>query len=424
MTGDDPTSIPDAAGEPAPHEAGPVAAAPPFEPIATVDVTVEHLAPRGDGVATWEDRPLFVSRVLPGERVRVHVRKRYRNNAVGELAQVLEPSPHRTTPRCPLYGRCSGCQLQHVDMPGQLALKHEAVARALAEAGLEAVEVRPTLAAADPWHYRNHGRFTVVEGRIGFMRQRPKVHLPIASCPIMDPAINEAVAHAQGRVPEATQFNVRVGSRTGSRMIQPAFGDALDLPSGQPHLWEELGGRRFRISAPAFFQVHTAQAEVLVEQVRQILAPRPGEVVVDAYAGVGVFAALLAPSVLPGGKVVAIETSGPAMEDAEVNLADQPGVELWCGRTEVLLREVPGRLGAGVAGVVLDPPRTGCKPGALRAVEALGPRAVAYVSCDPPSLARDLARLQRDFEVTFVQPVDMFPHTRHIEAVAALRRRA
>ncbi len=405
--------------------AGPDDPAPPFEPLATVEVTIEHLAPRGDGVATWEGRPLFVARVLPGERVRVHVRKRYRNNAVGELARVLTPSPRRTTPRCPLYGRCGGCQLQHVDMVGQLELKREAVARALADAGLPDVTVRPTLGAADPWHYRNHGRFTVVEGRIGFMRQRPKVHLPIESCPIMDHAINDAVARAQGKVPHATQFNVRVGSRTGDRMIQPAFGDTLDMPSGQPHLWEELCGRRFRVSAPAFFQVHTAQAEVLVEQVCAILDPAPGDVIVDAYAGVGVFAALLAPAVAPGGHVVAIESSGPAMEDAEVNLAGVPGVELWCGRTEVLLREVPVRLGgAAVAGVVLDPPRTGCKPGALRAVEAVAPRAVAYVSCDPPSLARDLARLADRFEVAFVQPVDMFPHTRHVEAVAALRRRA
>ena len=388
---------------------------PPFDPLAVVEARVEGLADHGDGVLTWEDRPLMVAGVLPGERVRVAVRKRYRHISVGSCLAVLDPSPGRVEPPCPYYGRCGGCQLQHAAPAVQLAAKKARVERALAAAALDPNLVRPTIASPDAFGYRNHARFTVVDGAVGFMRRRPKVHLPIDACRLMAPAINEVLHRARGRVDGATQINVRVGIRTGERMIQPNFGDALDLPSGQPHLHEVVFGHCFRISAPAFFQVNTKAADHLCRIVRGVVSAGPSGCVVDAYAGVGTFAAAVADL---AERVVAIETSGPAMEDAAQNLAHLARVERLCGAAEDLL----GTLAHPIDVLVLDPPRRGCHRRALHAIERARPARIVYVSCDPSSLARDLARLAPSFPIDWVQPVDLFPQTHHVEAVAALRR--
>lgn len=387
----------------------------PFEPLAIVEGIVSDLADHGDGVLSWEDRPLMVAGVLPGERVEVAVRKRYRNISVGECLRILEPSPDRVDPPCPLFGRCSGCQLQHAGSDLQHRVKRRRVQRALAAAGLDERVVRPTWGSPTALRYRNHARFTVVDGAIGFMRRRPKVHLPVDDCLLMDERITEAVACARGRVDDATQFNVRVGIRTGERMIQPSFGDRLPVPSGQPHVHEVVFGHRFRVSAPAFFQVNTRAADLLCQLVRHVVTCGPARRVVDAYAGVGTFAAALADV---AERIVAVEYSGPAMDDATCNLAHLGNVELRCGAAEDLLPDLEGPVDA----LVLDPPRRGCHRRALEAVVAARPACVAYVSCDPASLARDLRLLTRTYVLDWVQPVDMFPQTHHVEAVAALRR--
>jgi 23S rRNA (uracil1939-C5)-methyltransferase len=385
------------------------------------EVTVEGLGDMADGLATFEDRPLYVSDVIPGERVRVRIRKRYRRAAVGVLETILEPSPDRVEPPCPLFGTCSGCQMQHISYERQLRIKREMVADALAEVGIDPACLGEPMAAPAPWHYRNHGRFTVQQGTIGFVQRRQKKLFRVDHCHLMDPGINDVLDRLQDQLPEATQCNVRVGTRTGDRMVQPALDVAhLGVASGQKTFTEELGGRRFRVSAPAFFQVNTAQAERLAGVVLNGLQLTGQEVVVDAYAGVGTFAALLAPRAR---RVIAIEESGPAMDDARHNLADLTNVEIRPGRTEDLLEALIESGERTVDRVILDPPRSGCDPRALAAVKALAPARIAYVSCDPRSLARDLERLRDRFELITVTPVDMFPQTRHVEAVALLRNR-
>ena len=201
-------------------------------------------------------------------------------------------------------------------------------------------------------------------------------------------------------------------------LIQPTL-QSLDISidSGQSHYEDELLGRRFRIASPSFFQVNNRQAARLVELVRERLRLAGGEMLVDAYAGVGTFAALLSPSV---GRVIAIEESAAAIRDAEVNVAGLDNVALVKGRTE----EVLAGLTEAPDAVILDPPRAGCHPDALKALAELAPSRVVYVSCDPATLARDLRLLcQGPFELREVQPIDMFPHTYHIEAVATLERR-
>ena len=383
------------------------------------DIELVDIAPKGDAIGEIDGLPAFVSRGIPGERVRVKIRRRRKGWIATDLLEVLEPSPDRVPPRCPLFERCAGCQLQHVAYPRQLSLKARMVATQLEKFGaFSDPPVAEPIGAPDPWHYRNHARFTIKNGRLGFVRRYKREFLDVEACPIMDARINEVLAALQGELVGRTQCNVRVGAEAGERMIQPKMDPPpAGMPTGQPFLHETLHGRRFRVSAASFFQVHRAQAERVVDLVREAVGIGPDRVVLDAYAGVGTFAALLAPHV---GKVIAIEESGPAVEDARQNVADLPNVELVLGKAELALAELLDRVDA----VILDPPRAGCLPGAIEALLARRPETIVYVSCDPATLARDLRLLvDGGYALERVQPVDMFPHTYHVECVATLRLR-
>jgi len=232
---------------------------------------------------------------------------------------------------------------------------------------------------------------------------------------LMAPIINETLGGLQDKVSETTNLSVRVGINTGDRLIQPTL-SALDIPfsSGQKWYTERLKGRIFQVASPSFFQVNTPQSETLIDLVSEYLALNKEQTLVDAYAGVGTFAAILAPSVK---KVYAIEESVSAVNDASSALSDVKNIEFLLGKTEKVLCTIIDDIDA----LILDPPRAGCHPDTLKAVIEKQPLRIAYVSCDPSSLARDLDILVKgNYRVTKIQPVDMFPQTYHVECVATL----
>ena len=231
----------------------------------------------------------------------------------------------------------------------------------------------------------------------------------------MDPWINDALASLSGRCQETSQLSIRYGVNTGEWLIQPRLLTAgIPLETGQTHYTEAIDGRRYRIASPSFFQVNTPQAQAMAECIRGMLGLDGSEVLVDAYAGVGTFAGLLASQVR---QVIAIEESAAALRDAGANLADLPNVELRQGRVEAVLSALEPRPDV----VLVDPPRVGCHPRALEALCELAPRRVVYVSCEPKALARDLQHLVAGpFRVEQVQPIDLFPQTHHIECIATL----
>lgn len=382
-----------------------------------VDVELTAMAPRGDTIAVGEDgKPIYVQGGIVGERVRARIYKRGRVFAGAEVVELLRPSPHRVTPPCPLFEGCDGCQLQHVAIDHQLVLKQRIVAEAMSAVGIDPACVRPTIGAEDPWGYRNHARFTVRHGQLGYVRRHKRAFFAVDRCMIMDERINTILARMQGKLEHATQCNIRVGAKPDALSIQPKL-PLEDLETGQGHVDERLGGHDFRVSTAAFFQVNRAQAERMIELVRERVAAAPPGRVIDAYAGVGTFAAAIADD---GRQVIAIEESGPAVRDAKLNLANQPAVELVLGRSELVLQSYVERA-SEIAALVLDPPRSGCLPGAIEAVAALRPPVTIYVSCDPASLARDLrALIDRGFTLVEVQPLDMFPQTIHVECIATL----
>ena len=392
------------------------------------ELFLDEMDELGDTTAEFEGKTINVAGGIPGERVIARIyryRRRRQNKVSGIVDSVLMPSPDRVSPKCGYYGRCSGCQWQHTSYPAQLDNKRRRIVNEFAKyESLEDVVVGETLPAPSEFYYRNHARFTIRRGgQLGFSNRITRHFVRVEHCMLMSPAINEKVTEFQGRAGETTNMSVRVGVNTGDFLVQPTFQNPdIGATSGQTHYTERMNDTDLRIASPSFFQVNTAQAEHLVDILRTQLDLRPHHVLVDAYAGVGVFAILLAPYV---SMAIAIEESASAVADGISNAGGTENVEFVQLKTEEALAnlvEVSGLENVPDA-VILDPPRVGCHPQALESLIDLRPDRVAYVSCDPPSLARDLDILSRGgYLVTDVQPMDMFPQTYHVESVTTLRR--
>ena len=374
----------------------------------------------GDTLAYYDGEAVNVFGGIVGEEVEARIvryRRRRKAHVSALVTRVIKPSPHRVAPPCPYFGPCSGCQWQHVDYRHQLTLKREAVERELRRFDeLRDVPVTETVPSSQVFGYRNHARFTVRrQGSLGFNNRITRRFVKVDRCQLMSPQINRTLELLQDRCGETTNISVRVGANTGDYLIQPTLQEAdVPLKSGQKHYTERLLGKEFRISSPSFFQVNTPQAELLATTVRQRLELTGNETVVDAYAGVGTFAVLIAPDVR---RVIAIEESDAAVKDAEANTAEVENVEYRVGKTEDVLGSLAGPLDAGI----LDPPRAGCHESVLDGLTRLEARRTVYVSCDPESLARDLQHLARGgHRVRQVEPIDMFPQTHHVECVATL----
>lgn len=362
-----------------------------------------------------DGRVAFVAFAAPGELVEMEVERIHPDYLEGVAVRVLEPSPDRVDPRCPLFGQCGGCQLQHLDYDAQLRAKENIVREQLRRiAHLDDAVVRPIVGAAEPWGYRNNVRFSTgpTWGDVGFVHRRGRGLLKVEQCSIADAWVNDLLPTLHGKARGLHQVQVRHSDETGSYLVYPAI-EGPEIETGQTSYVEELGGRRFRVSASSFFQVNHAQAEQMVRLVGEAL-PARGEVLVDAFAGVGTFAAIFAGRFE---RVIAIEEARTAIRDAAENVSDLSNVELREGKVEDVLPELETTPDA----VLLDPPRAGCAPPVLRAIAQFRPRTVVYVSCNPATLARDLRTLTgAGFALERVAPLDMFPQTAHIEAVALL----
>ena len=368
-------------------------------------LTVGRVAAGGACVARAEDgRVVFVRHALPGETVRVVVTSEGSRFLRADAVEVLEPSPDRVPTPCRYAGVCGGCDWQHASPSAQLALKTEIVREHLQRlAGhawsgdVEAVEPR--------WGWRTRVQWSVgPDGAVGLHPHRSRDVLPVEECLIAaapppaggEPGTSIEVLAVQGQ--RVTTVDGRRSDAAGVRVT--------------------VAGRRFEVAAGGFWQVHERAPEVLWEALRTGLRPQPGERVVDLYAGAGLFTALLGEVVGPTGSVLAVEASARACADAARNTDDQPWVRVrTAGVTPSLVRGLRADV------VVLDPPRAGAGLEVSAALAALPLRAVAYVSCDAATCARDL-RVLRDagWEVASLRAFDLYPQTEHVELVTVLTR--
>ena len=398
---------------------------PVLKPGDRIEVTLESWGRLGEAMARHEGSPVFVFGGIPGERVAAEVVRLHRKYASANVLEVLQPSPLRAEAPCQYFGQCTGCQWQHLDYDAQLAAKRDKVVDALMRVGglfsmPEEAPVSETLPSENRYGYRNHARFTVSkEGSLGFVNRETRRFVRIETCMLMRPGVNSVLEQLQDRCQETTQLSIRAGADAAdgapSYLAQPTLlNPEVRIQTGQKKYIETVGENRFVVSSPSFFQVNVEQAARAAEVVRDGLHLSAGDILVDAYTGVGTFAVLLAPHV---GKVIAIEESSAAVADARENAKSIGNLEFVLGRTESVLGELEVRPDA----VVLDPPRSGCQPQALASLIGLEASRVAYVSCDAETLARDLKVLcAGGYRLERVVPIDMFPQTHHVECVALL----
>lgn len=402
-------------------------------------VQLDRIAHGGEALGRHKGKVIFVPYTIPGETVRARIVNEKRSWARAALLEVLEPSPDRVAPPCPHFGpdRCGGCQWQHIAYERQLALKQEVVIDQLRRIGkIAAPPVRSTLAVGEPLGYRNHMQFTVTrDGRLGLMRADSREAVPIDACLLLHPSLADLYASFELAWEGLRRVSLRCGVNTGERMViletdteeMPEL--EVDIPVsivlhragkapfplvGLPFIHEEVEGKRFRVSSESFFQVNTAGAAVLVRLVREFLAPKGHETLLDLYCGVGLFGFSLAEEV---GLVVGIDVGESAMEDAAHN-AQALGLEN-VALHEGPVEEVMAALWEPAELAVMDPPRAGAGRAVCEHLRRLRVRRLAYVSCDPATFARDATYLSAlGYRLRVVQPVDMFPQTYHVETVS------
>jgi len=442
-------------------------------------VTIDDLAFGGEGVGRVDGYVVFVKGGVPGDHLQVRLTQARSRFGRGVIEAIDQPSPHRVEPPCPYFGRCGGCRLQHVQYETQLVFKAKQVADCLARIGrLGEIPLRPIIGAPELYGYRNKMEFTVarVEGQtvVGLHEaDRYDVVLDIERCLLQSERMNHLLNEARHffRERELSVYDqesgegllrfmmLREGKRTGeaivnivtaqqalsvfSDLIQRLIGDTPQvtgvvvnvnpkkasvavgveehLIGGRDHIREEIGGLTFQVSANSFFQTNTLQAERLFGLVLEYAGLNGGETLVDLYCGTGAISLLLAKRAR---KVYGIEVAPAAIADAQRN-AKANGIDncqFIQGEVRFALPELL-RQGMRAEVAVADPPRAGFHPKALKALLNLAPRRIVYVSCNPSTLARDLSDLvQGGYRIETVQPIDMFPHTPHIEVVAQLAR--
>ena len=385
-------------------------------------VDVGPIAHGGHCVARHEGRVVFVRHTLPGERVVAQVTEGDEGSKFlrADAVEVLSASADRVERPCPFAGpgRCGGCDFQHVRLSAQRELKAAVVREQLLRLAKVDVDVEVEAVPGDRegLAWRTRVQFAVgPDGRAGLRKHRSRELVYVDHCPISHPGL-PGVTDRSWRGLESVEA---IRSATGEQLrVETSRPGKVHL-DGPSVLHEQAAGRGFEVSGSGFWQVHPGAADVLTSAVLSALDPHPGERALDLYAGVGLFSAFLAERVGPEGAVVAVESDATAVADAARNVADLPQVEPVVSRVEVALRR--GEVGDSCDVVVLDPPRVGAKRQVVEAVVGLGPRAVAYVACDPGALARDVAIFaEHGYRLEAVRAFDIFPMTQHVECVALL----
>ena len=367
---------------------------------------------------------VFVRHALPGEQVRVRITEGETDSRFlrGDAVEVLEASPERVPPPCPYAGpgRCGGCDFQHAELAYQRQLKAEVVREQFQRlAKLEVdVEVEALPGDTSGLRWRSRVEFAVdAEGRAGLREHRSHAIVPLADCLIADQ-----------RVIDSGVLETTWTGCTGVDAVaadEPADAVLVALPEGRvPTVVQRVDtpewSGEFRIGARGFWQVHPGAAPTFVAHVLASLRPEPGDLVLDLYAGAGLFAAAMADAVGPSGSVLAVEGHRPAVVDGMRNTASQAQVEWRHGRVDRVVHGL-ARQQIHADLVVLDPPRTGAGRDVTRDLAALGPRRIAYVACDPAALARDVAYLAAvGYRLETLRAFDAFPMTHHVECIAIL----
>ena len=436
--------------------------------------TVESYSSEGLGIVRLDGAVVFVPQAVRGETIDLKITKVMKTAAAGEIVKIHKPSPDRAQPECPDYGRCGGCDFQHLTYPEELWAKRQRVQDALTRLGGADIRVEEILGAKNPLHYRNKSQYPVgADGAIGFYRARSHQVVPVKRCLIQPeaadkpaaavgewmrrykvPAYDEAtgkglVRHVYARVnrkgeslccvvingrqaprePELAAYVCAAVPHTAGVLVNSntkrgnvILGEKYRTLWGRDYLMDTLCGLEFKLSVPSFYQVNRDQAEALYGKALDYAGLTGRETVLDLYCGIGTITLCLAKR---AGRVIGAEIVPQAIEDARENARRNgiENVEFFVGKAEEVLPEQYERNQVHADVIVVDPPRKGCDPVCLETILKMAPERVVYVSCDSATLARDVKFLEENgYRAMRVRPVDMFPMGGHCECVVKLER--
>ena len=433
-----------------------------------VMLTVDGLKDNADSTTWWGKKPLYVSFALPGERIRVRIEKVEKTYAAGKCVEAVSASPDRATPPCPVFGRCGGCQVQHMTMVAQHRFKVDRLHALLSQAGFEDVPLLP-LKIGPQLGYRNKLQMALEKRwngiAMGLYARYSQVVVDIDHCPIQNEPINavltpiraffqttpDLVIHdaKKGRL-GLKHVVIRVGAETGEVMVAlvtsaPDFpqsakwvaalgpqvtslllnhnpnpdnvilGSRTQVLAGTERITDRIGGLRFAVSLHSFLQSNAAQTETLYETVRELAGLQSTDTVWDLFCGVGTIGLFLSQDVR---QVIGVDIVPEAIADAQRNAIDNgiTTIRFVVGDATQIVSQLPAP-----DVIVMDPPRAGLSESVITTIAGKKPRRVVYVSCNPQTLIRDLGRFQAlGYRPQIIQPVDMFAQTTHLEVGAVL----
>ncbi len=448
-----------------------------IQPKQTFPLTIKRLGINGEGVGYFKKQVVFVPGALPGEEVVVEATKIHPKYAEAKVKKIRIQSPHRVKPVCPVYEQCGGCQLQHLQYGQQLKEKRDIVIQSLerhTKMPIETLDIRETIGMDEPWGYRNKSSFQTAEksGKVlaGLYGLNSHQLIDIDQCAVQHMQTNEATAVIKRiledlHIPiynERTRKGIvrtivsRVGVQTGELQIvlitsqkelpkkelliqeiqkrlpnakstmqningertSLIFGKETRALAGREFIQETLGDLQFELSARTFFQLNPVQTVKLYDEVKKAAALTGKEKVVDAYCGVGTIGLWLAGQ---AGEVRGMDVIPESIEDAKKNASrhEIKHAHYVTGKAEEWLPKWV-KEGWKPDVVVVDPPRTGCDQQLLQTILKVKPKKIVYVSCNPSTLAKDIQTLGSKYEIEYIQPVDMFPQTAHVECVSQI----
>ncbi|MCE5249524.1 23S rRNA (uracil(1939)-C(5))-methyltransferase RlmD [bacterium] len=423
-------------------------------------VTIESLAYGGDAVCHADGRVVFVPDGVPGDVARIEILQDKGSFMRGELRELVTPSPDRVEPFCPYASQCGGCQWQTVDYPAQVTWKRTIVSETLKRiGGIELPEVEPCHASPNDRNYRTVARYPVErtsQGLVfGYNERRSHRIVDILSCPVAEDRVNDIAVALRSLLTERFQrtdireLTIRAAHNHPSSLVSMVFGSEAGCSGlaetmlteienlagvslwitggentlrhlktyGDRHRYETVNGKLFRIEERSFFQINIPQTESLVNIVTEMTGVHSRQKLVDGYGGVGLFSLGVPPT---DTDIFLFDVSGTAVRDSIYN-ARNGGFSRFRAVKGTAQEVIDSLKGTDV--LFIDPPRTGLGLKAVRAVCSPGASTIVYISCNPATLARDLKIFaENGYSVERIVPVDMFPHTFHIETVVKLER--
>jgi 23S rRNA (uracil1939-C5)-methyltransferase len=387
----------------------------------SAEVSIERLLPGGLGLAHAEGQTILVALAAPGDRLHVMIERVRGDVAFGSIHEIVTPSPLRVEPLCPYFGRCGGCDFQQLSYQAQLAAKVEIIRDCLRRiARIEPpsdITITPSPLA---WNYRSRAQWQHDARRrhLGYFERGSHRVCDVTVCPVLVPALQETFSDLRERMlsgllpPDIEEFQGVAGD-DGASLVPP-----LDAVEERLETSRTIGDHRYRFSADGFFQINH---ELLAPLINAAVNQAHGDTAIDLYCGAGLFTLPLARRFA---RVIGVEANAAAIAYARRNLdeAGLTGATVERAKVSDWLKDNAERL-APVDYLLLDPPRAGAEEGATAGILSLRPRHIAYVSCDPATLARDLKELfGGGYRLDSITAFDMFPQTHHVETVVHMRK--